>query len=126
MKLKSGKKILVIDDDRSMRDFMKAVLEKAGYSVSVSANGKEGAAAFRRGKFSLVITDMAMPVADGLDAIFLIRKQNPLVPIVAMSGMDRSKSFLKMADYFTADTTLQKPFGAKQLLAIVKKIVEKG
>jgi DNA-binding response OmpR family regulator len=124
--LTERRRILVIDDDASMRDFIRSVLDRAGYDVSVCGNGREGAAAFRKDDFALVITDMVMPVADGIEAISLIRKANPLVPIVAMSGVDRSKSLLKMADYFTADATLQKPFGSRQLLSIIKKFLCAG
>ena len=102
------------------------ILEKAGYHVATSKNGKEGVIKFRKEQFDLVITDISMPVINGLDAIVLMRKENPTIPIVAMSGVERSLSFLKMADYFTADATIQKPFEPKTLTTLVKKVLKAG
>ena len=122
----NNKKILVIDDDSATRGLVKVILEKAGYHVATSKNGKEGVIKFRKEQFDLVITDISMPVINGLDAIVLMRKENPTIPIVAMSGVERSLSFLKMADYFTADATIQKPFEPKTLTTLVKKVLKAG
>jgi two-component system response regulator (stage 0 sporulation protein F) len=124
MKLGTAKKILVIDDDSATRGLVKVVLEKAGYKVVTCKNGKEGVTRFNREQFDLVITDISMPVLGGIDAIVLMRKENPAIPIIAMSGVERSLSFLKMADYFTADATVQKPFDPKALVATVKKTLK--
>jgi DNA-binding response OmpR family regulator len=126
MNIGTNKRILVIDDDSQTRGFVKVILEKAGYQLVTSKNGKEGVVKFRKETFDLVITDISMPVINGLDAIVLIRKENPTIPIIAMSGMERSLSFLKMADYFTADATIQKPFEPKTLAAMVKKVLKAG
>jgi DNA-binding response OmpR family regulator len=126
MNIGAIKKILVIDDDSPTRGLVKVILEKAGYQVVSGKNGKEGVVKFRKEKFDLVITDISMPVINGLDAIVLMRKENPTIPIIAMSGVERSLSFLKMADYFTADATIQKPFEPKALVAMVKKVLRAG
>ncbi|MBN1127362.1 MAG: response regulator [Chitinispirillaceae bacterium] len=126
MKFREGKKILVMDDDSPTRGLVKVTLEKAGFAVTTCRNGKEGVSRFNQEKFDLVITDISMPVINGLDAIVLMRKENPTVPIIAMSGVERSLSFLKMADYFTADATLQKPFDPKILTTTVKKVLKAG
>ena len=124
MNIGTKKKVLVIDDDSPTRGLIKVALEKAHFSVTTTKNGKEGVSLFKQRAFDLVITDISMPVINGLDAIVLMRKENPDVPIIAISGVERSLSFLKMADYFTADGTLQKPFHPKQLLDIVKKVLK--
>ena len=116
-------KILVMEDDASIRILLGAILKKAGYHVHACVNGKEGIEAFRTGQFDLVITDMDMPLISGLEAIKLIRQESPTVPIIAMSGAGRSKAFSNMADYYTADVTILKPFDAKQILAAVKKTI---
>jgi DNA-binding response OmpR family regulator len=126
MTIGTKKSILVIDDDSPTRGLVKVILEKAGHQVVSSKNGKEGVVKFRKEKFDLVITDISMPVINGLDAIVLMRKENPTIPIIAMSGVERSLSFLKMADYFTADATIQKPFEPKALVAMVKKVLKAG
>ena len=126
MKLGIKKKVLVIDDDSPTRGLIKVTLEKADYAVTTSKNGKEGVTLFKQRPFDLVITDISMPVINGLDAIVLMRKENPNVPIIAISGTERSASFLKMADYFTADGTLQKPFHPKQLLDLAGRVLKAG
>lgn len=126
MNIAPNKKILVIDDDGVTRGLVKVTLEKAGYKVATYKNGKEGVSAFKKEPFDLVITDISMPVINGIDAIVLMRKENPTIPIVAMSGVERSLSFLKMADYFTADATIQKPFEPKALVSMVKKTLKAG
>ena len=126
MNLGTKKHVLVIDDDSATRGLVRVTLEKANFSITTSKNGKEGVSLFKQRPFDLVITDISMPVINGLDAIVLMRKENPQVPIIAMSGTARSASFLKMADYFTADGTLQKPFHPKQLLDLVKKTLKAG
>jgi DNA-binding response OmpR family regulator len=126
MNIGTSNRILVIDDDSATRGLVKVILEKAGYRVATSKNGKEGVIKFRKEQFDLVITDISMPVINGLDAIVLMRKENPTFPIIAMSGVERSLSFLKMADYFTADATIQKPFEPKTLTTLVKKVLKAG
>jgi two-component system chemotaxis response regulator CheY len=117
------KKILMLEDDGATRNLFAAILEKAGFAVQTCADGKEGIESFRARKFDLVITDISMPGMGGIEVIRLIRQESPTVPIIAMSGTDRSESFLSMADYYTADLTLQKPLDAGQLIAAVKKVL---
>ncbi|MBN2035497.1 MAG: response regulator [Chitinispirillaceae bacterium] len=124
MSIIEKKRILAMDDDGVTRGLLKVALEKEGYRVTTCKNGKEGVARFRQDGFDLVITDISMPLIDGIDAIVLMRKENPHVPIIAISGVERSLSFLKMADYFTADATLQKPFDPKKLTETVKKLLK--
>ncbi len=118
------KNILVVDDNDIMSAMVFTVLEDAGYTVKTCVNGRDGIEAFRTQHFDLVITDISMPVMGGIEVIKLVRQENTTVPIIAMSGTDRAESFLGMADYYTADFTLQKPFGPKQLLNMVKKALE--
>jgi CheY-like chemotaxis protein len=118
-------RILVIDDDAATRSLLTAILERGGYAAHACMNGKEGIAAFRTSPFDLVITDISMPVINGIEVITLIRQESPTVPIIAMSGADRSESFLNMADYYTADFTVLKPFTAKQIIGAVRGALER-
>jgi CheY-like chemotaxis protein len=126
MKRSTAKKVLVMDDDGPTRSFVQSILEAEGHTVMACKNGKEGVAAFKKSVFDLVITDIAMPIIDGIDAIILIRKENGAVPIIAMSGAERGDSLLKFADYFAADATLHKPFEKKALLGMVEKVLKPG
>ena len=116
----SGKHVLVIDDNEPIRNYLKYVLEKEGYTVEVAADGNEGLACFSHSGFDIVITDISMPGRDGIDTIIAIRELNPAVRIVAISGVERSERLLKIADFFSADATLIKPFTPDHLLAIIR------
>ena len=109
-----------MDDEGATLGIMEAVLAKAGYAITACSNGKQGIDAFRKNQFDLVITDISMPVINGLEVITLIRKENAEVPIIAISGAERSSSFLSMADYYTADVTIEKPINAQELIEAVK------
>ena len=119
------KNILVMEDDEDIRGILSTILGLAGYDVQACVNGKDGIELFKVEQFDLVITDITMPVMDGIEVIKRIRGLNDMVPIIAMSGVDRSKSFLDIADYYTADITVAKPFSAKQILRAVKDALDK-
>lgn len=114
--------ILLIDDEESTRTILTEVLEGDGYKVLVARNGEEGLALFDSNRISLVITDMVMPVKDGLDTILELSKKNSSTPIVAISagGTIPKERYLEMAGSFNNTSTLAKPFTAEELLAVVR------
>ncbi len=114
-------RILVIDDDKSVRTAIKTLLEHEGYEVLVADDGRTGMDAFESTVFDLVIVDIFMPGMDGLETIKLFKRRAPLVPIVAISGfMFRDSSvpapdFLAMATKLGAAYSLHKPFRPREL-----------
>ena len=84
--METTKRILVIDDEPSALDVLRRILEGEGYEVQVAANGLDGVALFRQQPCDLVITDMVMPVKDGLQTILELREEAPDLPIIAISG----------------------------------------
>src|SRR5688572_4449393 len=78
--------VLVLEDDIVFRDGLRKVLQKAGYTVEVAANGRQGWEFFKESKPDVVITDLQMPSQSGGRTIDQIRKIAPDVPIIAMSG----------------------------------------
>jgi CheY-like chemotaxis protein len=80
-------KILVIDDEPSICLTFKHLLEDEGYHVQVADNGKSGMKIVHTWNPDMVITDLMMPEQDGLDTIREIRKDNPDLPIIAMSAL---------------------------------------
>ena len=79
-------RILVVDDDDSLRRVLQVQLEQIGYSVSVAPNGAEALSMLRQTAFDLVLTDEAMPDLVGIELAGEIRRIRPDVPIVLMSG----------------------------------------
>jgi DNA-binding response OmpR family regulator len=106
------KRILLIEDDENIRKMLRLSLESYGYAVTEACDGKQGLASYRASPADLVITDLVMPEKEGLETIRDLRKANPLVKIIAMSGGSRSSAGenLKMAKLLGAAALISKPF----------------
>ena len=109
--------VLVVDDDAGIRDMLGRFLRGDGYEVREAANGREAMAAYRLHAADLVITDMYMPDADGIDVIMRLRSEFPDTRIVAMSGggyLDQG-GVLEFAERAGALGMLPKPFDRQSL-----------
>lgn len=117
------KRILVVDDEVQMRTMLDCMLQDAGYEVHTAEHGEEGLAKMRQHSFDLVITDMIMPVKDGLRFIMELLKDYPDLKILAISGGGAIKAerYLNMAGYLGDIATLEKPFKREVLLDLVKQ-----
>ncbi len=121
-------KILLIEDDNDVRTMLKLTLTHCGHTVIEAKNGREGIALFNQAGADLVITDIVMPEKEGLEVLMEVRKKNPGVKIVAISGGGRSSAtdYLKMAKLMGANRVLPKPFSNDALLAVVNELVGKN
>ena len=119
------KRILVIDDEESVRLIVREMLIMEGYEVVIAANGKAGLQLFRNDPTDLIITDIFMPEMEGLETIRELHREYPGVKIIAMSGGGESGmlSFLSYAKRFGALRTLRKPFSREELLANVQELL---
>lgn len=115
--------VLVIDDDPGMRSIIRDMLQSADCQVLEAPNGVAGLPMYREHRPQLVITDILMPEKDGVETVRELRKIDPHVPIIAISGGGRAKytQFLKIAREFGATETLEKPFRRGDLLAAVSR-----
>jgi len=115
----------VVDDEASIREATQAVLEAYGYSVLSAADGSEAVALYaqHRGKIAAVLTDMDMPIMDGLATIKALQKMDPSVKTIAISGMDSDRVLAEVA-IGSAKAFLQKPFTAEKLLRTLRKALE--
>ena len=117
-------RILVIDDDPAMRRLIARTLTAAGHSVCEAADGREGIELFDQVLPALVVTDIVMPGAEGIETILNLRKIAEDVRILAISGWGSSApSYLDMATKLGADAGLAKPFKAGELLAAVESLL---
>ena len=119
-------KILLVDDDALVRDSLAIALESAGYEVVPAVNGDEGLKALASETFDLVVLDMLMPEREGIETIREIRQTGQLVPVLAISGGDKTgwSDFLRMASALGANDTLAKPFTASELLRRVERLLQ--
>ena len=110
--------ILIIDDDRQMRRLLARILKGAGHSIYEAENGRVGMELFRQQRPALVISDIVMPDTEGIETIMALRRDNPDLLIIAISG-GSDPIYLDMATKLGATGSLQKPFSPDQLLRLV-------
>ncbi len=108
-------RILVVDDERSIRRYLHTSLTAKGHEVEECATGEEALAAFQSGHFDLVILDLGLPDIDGVEVTRKIRTWSQ-VPIIILSVRDREDDKVGALDA-GADDYLTKPFGLSELLA---------
>lgn len=116
--------VLVIDDEKSLRDFVRINLEVRGYNVTVASNGADGLAIFQSQHIDLVILDIMMPNMDGLETTRRIR-QISIVPIIILTALGEESDKIKAFD-LGADDYLAKPFGIGELLSRVKAVLRRA
>ena len=114
-------RILVVDDERPVRDALALMLKREGYRVVVAEGGHAAVSAIEAFTFDVVIVDIFMPGMDGLETIRTLRQDAPDVPIVAMSAYAFSTGtagpdFFRTAMDRGATCCLHKPFTREQLL----------
>jgi len=116
--------ILVIDDDQEVRDFLVAVLERAGHEVSTAGNGRDGVALFREQPVQVVITDIIMPEKDGIETILDLRREHPDLKVIAISGGGRTtpENYLHSARLLGADRAMRKPFKNEEILRAIEEL----
>ncbi|MCA1757264.1 MAG: response regulator [Bacteroidales bacterium] len=114
-------KILIIDDETAIAMMLKRLVEKSGHMVEIAVNGKEGMEVFDTFNPDLLITDIVMPEKEGLEIIFDLRRKNPNLKIVAISGGGRFQyeGYLKSAKHLGADLAFQKPLDLKEFMASI-------
>jgi CheY-like chemotaxis protein len=117
-------RVLVVDDRSDVLGFVRAALERAGYQVDVAQNGREAIAFQRQRPVDLLITDIFMPEADGMETIDRFKTEYPSTRIIAMSGgVERMQDYLQIADQIGVDATLRKPFTMEELLRAVRSVL---
>jgi CheY-like chemotaxis protein len=131
-------RILIVDDERDVRDSVKCVLDDAGYVVLTADNAAEALDQLGRTPMDLVITDIIMPKMNGVQAIQSIRRAFPQVRIVAISGGGNfgvagyqptaiaTNAYLRSAEEAGAHLVLTKPFEAEDLLEAIEKLLGVG
>ncbi len=118
-------RVLLVDDDDLSRGAVHKMLERAGYSVYSTANGSEAIVRYKTEKSDLVITDLIMPDTDGLEIIQQLRRTDPAVRILAISGGGRvdAEEYLSVARKFGALEVLPKPFTGQELKQAVERVL---
>jgi len=117
-----GETILIIDDESPVLEVTGQILQAFGYRIFTATNGAEAVALYKKHQkeIAAILTDMSMPVMDGLSTIQALKGLNPEARIIATSGLHTDESMAKAAR-FGIKNFLNKPTSAKDLLDTVQK-----
>lgn len=116
--------VMVVDDEKPLRDFVRRNLEVRGYKVLTAANGLEAMAVFQNENIHLVILDIMMPHMDGLEVTRRIREVSH-IPIIILTAMGEETDKVRAFD-MGADDYLTKPFGVGELLGRIKAVLRRA
>jgi CheY-like chemotaxis protein len=119
----AGKRILLVEDERSVRDTLRDLLHHDDHTVIEANNGAEALSMFVKGEFDLVLTDCVMPFVRGAELAARIKHIAPNQPILMITGYD-----MKPCRMNPVDAVLQKPFdldGLRTALSIVFQRLQK-
>ncbi|MBQ3658265.1 MAG: sigma-54-dependent Fis family transcriptional regulator [Bacteroidales bacterium] len=117
-------KILIIDDERAIRNTLKDILSYEDHDVELAQDGFEGLEKLEAGKFDIVLCDIKMPKMDGLEVLEKIMEKNREIPVVMISGhgtVDTAVEAIKKGAY----DFIEKPLDLNRLLVVIKNATEK-
>lgn len=113
-------KILVIDDDRDVKESTQIMLMDEGYEVSIACDGKQGVEEYKRYKPDITFLDIKMPEMDGYEAFRQIKKADPQAKIAIITGFAIDDERYNKIKHETI-RTIHKPIELKDLLRVIKK-----
>ena len=123
----SSKKILLVDDESDILDFISYNLISAGYTVKVAINGEEGISIANEYEPDLILLDMMMPEMDGIETCEKIRESEKLKGILIAFLTARGEDYSQIAGFEAgADDYIQKPIKPKVLVSRVKALLKRG
>jgi DNA-binding response OmpR family regulator len=120
----SQKHILVVDDERNIRNNLRMILEADGYKVDIASDGDEGLSRVKEGLYDIAFVDIQMPKMDGLELLRLLRGLRPKLPVVMLTAygtVSRAVEAMKLG----AVDFLEKPFDPKAIQLLCHEIIER-
>ena len=117
-------RILVVEDEKKVASFIKKGLEEEFYQVDLASNGKEGLEMVIGNEYDLIISDVMMPVMNGIQFVKEIRKNEINIPILFLTVKDSTKDKVEGLDC-GADDYLTKPFSFEELTARVRALLRR-
>ncbi len=121
-----AKQILVIDDEKSIRDSFLLALEETEFLVDTASSGEEGVAKFKSGAYDLIFLDLKMPGMDGIETLRVIRKINPKVPVYIVTAF--SQEYFQELEVLTKEgiafELMRKPIGLEQIETLVRAVLK--
>ena len=117
--------VLLVEDDKNLCFILKSSLEQmiGGYEVEAAANGKEGLEKLAEGKFDVIVSDVEMPVMDGMTMVRHIREHHPNVAIIFITGLTTARDVIN-GYQSGADFYIKKPFLPEELDAHIQAVLK--
>jgi DNA-binding response OmpR family regulator len=120
-----GQRVLVVDDDPTVSDVVRRYLERADLEVELASDGHEALGAYQRRRPDLVVLDLMLPGIDGLEVCRLLRRDDPVLPIVMLTALgDEADRVLGLE--LGADDYVTKPFSPRELLLRVQSVLRRS
>ncbi len=116
--------ILVVDDEKSLRDFLTIMLENEGYDVQTASSGEKAIKLVQESSFDLVITDFRMKGANGIEVLESVKIYNPAIPVLLMTAYASAETAVEAMKKGAYDY-ISKPFKIEDLQLIIKNAIEK-
>jgi CheY-like chemotaxis protein len=120
--------VLIVEDDRELREMIATSLMRRKLTVIEASNGKEAIMHFKPSIIDLVVTDIIMPEEDGLKVIMRLRELKPSIKVIAISGGGKAGpgSYLNLAKALGADAVYSKPFSMNDLIERIENMLNTG
>jgi DNA-binding response OmpR family regulator len=118
--------ILIVEDDKDLREMLKVSLLRKRFTVLEAENGKDAIVHFKPSVTDAVVTDLIMPEEDGLKVIMKLRELKPSLKIIAISGGGKAGpgSYLNLAKALGADAIYSKPFSINDMISRIEELLE--
>jgi CheY-like chemotaxis protein len=123
VELQEPGRVLIVDDNAALRRALVRRLTAQGYTIAEARNGQEGASLVEEGSFDAVLSDIRMPDVDGMQLLELVRKRDPDLPVILMTGTPELSTAMKAVE-FGAFEYLAKPVDPQKLNSSVARAVE--
>lgn len=117
-------RVLLVEDDKNLCFILKSSLEQmiGGYEVTIATNGKEGLELLEKGDFDVIVSDIEMPVMDGMSMVQHIRRHHPQLAIIFITGLTTARDVIN-GYQSGADFYIKKPFLPEELNAHIQAIL---
>jgi CheY-like chemotaxis protein len=118
--------VLIVEDEKDLREMLKTSLLRRKYTVVEAENGKDAITHFKPLIIDVVVTDLIMPDEDGLKVIIKLKELKPNLKIIAMSGGGKAGpgNYLNVAKALGADAVFSKPFSINDLILKIGELLE--
>ena len=116
--------ILVVDDERNIRNNLRMVLEAEGYKIDTASNGDDALLQVKDGRYDIVFVDIQMPKMDGLELLRYLRGLKPKMPVVMLTAYGTVRRAVEAMKLGAVDF-LEKPFDPKAIQLLCQEILER-